>query len=613
MRARAGQTGVESPELHGMAHRRIWSTFIVVVASCLSAWWVMDRKVEQRQLLNPGALASDHFTHWEYPAMLPSGMTVQADDSLPAFLFASGMDSASFIWFVSSAPVFVPSRYAQQRWGGGWLIGEDLDQWEEKPGEMAAHWAPRSPGKNTMTRLPSGELKSRHWMPNEDDRRMSTSWVASQVAPLAPLSPFWTQWFANIADNSKGVWQRARVGAAPAASSWMGHDSLVQLTDGSWIVAEGANGSWMVGIEMADSSRSVGANAHWRAGVQLFSSAGDSLVWEDIGFPNGQVQERSKAQVDADFGSWEQGRKQWGIHAEGDRIVWRKDPTNMAPTPTADARIISVSGPRSREQDAGRLGTVRNHRTDQVMNLMWEPPAVVARASDGSAVWSFEVDAMAAPTVWEVDLFRNRKYQAVIATGQKVHLVDVLGREVKGFPKRWSRGFSAVAVFDYDRNRQYRFLMAAPNGALFNFRREGERTPGWNFTARPGRYITSLAHIRVANKDYIFAGQDDNSVRFLKRSGEDRFDSPLQFPSGQPVVFRLGASLASSTVLFLDSTGLLQERTIGNNEPTGMNGMTRGQAVSLEDRTGDGIPEVVVQIEGGEEIWDARNQRIDSD
>lgn len=586
---------------------------MVVAASGLSAWWVMDRKVEQRQLLNPAALASDRFTHWEYPARLPLGMAVKAGDSLPAFLFASGMDSASFIWFVSSEPVSVSPRYTEQRWGGGWLIGEDLAQWEENPGEMAAHWAPRSPGINTMKRLPNGELKSRHWMPNEDKGRMSTSWVASQVTPLAPLSPFWTQWFANIADNSKGTWQQARVGAAPAVASRMGYDSLVQRTDGSWIMAEGANGSWMVGIEMADSARSVGANAQWRDGVQLFSSAADSLDWEDIGFPNGQVQERSKIEVDADFGRWEQGRKQWGIHAEGDRIVWRSDANSTASTPTADARIMAVTGPRSREQNAGRLGTVRNHRTDQEMNVMWEPPVVVARASDGSAVWSLEVDAMEAPTIWEVDLFRNRKYQAVVATGQKVHLVDVLGRAVKGFPKRWSRGFSAVAVFDYDRNRQYRFLMAAPNGELFNFRREGERTPGWNFTARPGRYITSLAHIRVANKDYIFAGQDDQSVRFLKRSGEDRFDSPLQFPSGKPVVFRLGASLASSTVLFLDSTGLLQERTIGENEPTGMNGLTRGQSVSLEDRTGDGIPEVVVRIEGGEEIWDARNRRIDVD
>ncbi len=573
----------------------------------------MDRKVEQRQLLNPAALASDHFTHWEYPARLPLGVAVEAGDPAQAYLFASGLDSASFIWFVSSEPVSVPPRYSEQRWGGGWLIGEDLARWEENPGEMAAHWAPRSPGKNTLKRLPSGELKSRHWVPNEDDERMSTSWVASQVTPLAPLSPFWIQWFANIAGNSKGAWQQARVGAAPAVASWMGQESLVQRTDGSWIMAEGADGSWMVGIEMADSSRSIGANAQWRDGVQLFSSAGDSLVWEEMGFPNGQVQEGSETEVDADFGWWEQGRKQWGIHAEGDRIVWRKDFTTTAPTPSADERIIAVSEARAMEEDAGRLGTVRNHQTDQVMNVLWEPPMVVARASDGSAVWSLEVDAMETPTVWEVDLFRNRKYQAVVANGQKVHLIDVLGREVKGFPKLWSRGFSAVGVFDYDRNRQYRFLMAAPNGELFNFRREGERTPGWNFTARSGRYITSLAHIRVANKDYIFAGQDDDSVRFLKRSGEDRFDSPLQFPSGQPVVVRLGASLASSTVLFLDSTGLLQERTIGNNEPTGMNGLTMGLSVSLEDRTGDGIPEVVVQIEDGEEIWDARNQRIDRD
>ena len=370
------------------------------------------------------------------------------DHSLPAFLFASGMDSASFIWFVSSAPVFVPSRYAQQRWGGGWLIGEDLAQWEENPGEMAAHWAPRSPGINTMKRLPNGELKSRHWMPNEDKGRMSTSWVASQVTPLAPLSPFWTQWFANIADNSKGAWQRARVGAAPAAASRMGHDSLVQRTDGSWIVAEGANGSWMVGIEMADSARSVGANAHWRAGVQLFSSAGDSLDWEDIGFPNGQVQERSKAQVDADFGSVGTRAKTMGNpRRRRSNCMAAVIPRPRLRRPPRMRGSWRSLGPARREQDAGRLGTVRNHRTDQEMNLMWEPPAVVARASDGSAVWSLEVDAMAAPTVWEVDLFRNRKYQAVVATGQKVHLVDVLGRAVKGFPEALvARVFSGGGV-----------------------------------------------------------------------------------------------------------------------------------------------------------------------
>jgi hypothetical protein len=152
--------------------------------------------------------------------------------------------------------------------------------------------------------------------------------------------------------------------------------------------------------------------------------------------------------------------------------------------------------------------------------------------------------------------------------------------------------------------------MAAPNGELFNFRKEGERTPGWNFKVRPGRYITSLAHVRVSNKDYVFAGQDDGSVRFLKRSGEDRFDSPLQFPSGQIPVFRLGASIESSSVLFFDDDGVIQERTIGTNEAIGMTGLTQGIKVELQDRTGDGIPDVVVHTGRGEEVWDSRNQRI---
>ena len=41
-----------------------------------------------------------------------------------------------------------------------------------------------------------------------------------------------------------------------------------------------------------------------------------------------------------------------------------------------------------------------------------------------------------------------------------------------------------------------------------------------------------------------------------------------------------------------------------------MSRMTRGISVLVEDRTGDGIPEVVVTTAAGEELWDAGNQRL---
>lgn len=52
------------------------------------------------------------------------------------------------------------------------------------------------------------------------------------------------------------------------------------------------------------------------------------------------------------------------------------------------------------------------------------------------------------------------------------------------------------------------------------------------------------------------------------------------------------------------------EQVLGTEEYTGLSRMTRGQSVQVKDRTGDGIPEVVVRTDEGEEWWNARNQRI---
>tara|TARA_B100000767_G_scaffold275737_1_gene314872 strand:- start:9622 stop:11451 length:1830 start_codon:yes stop_codon:yes gene_type:complete len=607
-----------------MPYRRIWSVFIVVAASGLSALWLMDRKVDERQLLDPGSFAPDRFNRWEFPAALPFEVTFEADRGhQSAFLFAMDNDSSSFIWFVRDEPLSLPKGVSKDRWGGGWLIGAVLSNWSESPGEMAAHWAPRSPGKNMLLRKPNGEFESVHWLTDGSSKEMSTSWVDIPNAPLAPLSSFWTNWFLRLTESSNGGWKKVGVGSIPAGSSWMGHDSLMNLTDGSWIMAQTLDGEVMAAIEMADSSRSVGLEGWWRNGLLVFHSGLDSLSWNDIRFPeNDQLHEDERAS-NFDFGFWEEGRELWGVHAGNDRVVWHVESDGASTGQSLMQASRQTSNPLQDNQtsaaeadsdfaelDSKGLGLIQNHRTGKSMELVWEDTEVLAKNSEGAVVWRLEVAAKERPVIWEVDLYRNRKYQAVVASGRKVHVIDALGREVKGFPKQWSQGFSAVAVLDYDRNRQYRFLTAAPNGELFNFRKEGERTPGWNFKPRPGRYITSLEHVRVANKDYIFAGQDDNSVRFLRRSGEDRFDSPLQFPSGQIPVFRLGASLESSTVLFFDSEGVLQERTIGGNTPKGMSGLTQGYSVILEDRTGDGIPEIVVQSKEGEQVWSAGNQRI---
>ena len=135
-------------------------------------------------------------------------------------------------------------------------------------------------------------------------------------------------------------------------------------------------------------------------------------------------------------------------------------------------------------------------------------------------------------------------------------------------------------------------------------------TSGWVFQKLTDRYVVALALLRVGNKDFIYAGLDDGKIKLLKRSGADRYQTEVRMPPHQKPAFRLGQSISSSTVLYVDEAGWVQERTFGTNEAVGMSRMTRGQSVKTEDRDGDGFPEVIVQTPSGEEIWNSRNEKI---
>jgi len=252
---------------------------------------------------------------------------------------------------------------------------------------------------------------------------------------------------------------------------------------------------------------------------------------------------------------------------------------------------------------------VRNHRTKRSMEIAWEEGKVRARDGD-QLIWEVSVSGERMGDAFEVDLYRNGKFQCAFATTDAVHLIDVLGREVQGFPIRPAGGVTAWLLADYDRNRQYRFLVATPTGEVLNYREEGQRTPGWNFKSN-GEAVTHLSHIRVGSKDYLYAGQADSNVRLLSRTGADRMTTAVKVPSSGRPAFRLGGSIESSTVLYIGDGDWVEERTFGSNEAVGMSRRIRGVQVLTEDVTGDGKAEVVViDASGMRTAWNQRNEQV---
>jgi hypothetical protein len=266
---------------------------------------------------------------------------------------------------------------------------------------------------------------------------------------------------------------------------------------------------------------------------------------------------------------------------------------------------VSVQQPTTTA--ARTLGRVRNHRTGGRMEIRWTGREVEA-VEGGARVWAV---ASSAPVsaAFEVDLYRNGKYQTAVAFADGVMLIDVLGQQAPGYPVRVGAPVTALQVVDYDRDGQYRLLIGTRDGRIFNYRDEGAVTPGWTVPRGPAA-VAHLAHLRVANKDFVFVGHADGSVRLLARSGEDRQTTPVRVQAAGPPAFRIAGDIQRTTVLFVDGGGTVRERFLGDGKPTGLDGKLQGESVTTTDRNGDGVPEVVVRSGGKDRVFDARNREV---
>ena len=273
-----------------------------------------------------------------------------------------------------------------------------------------------------------------------------------------------------------------------------------------------------------------------------------------------------------------------------------------------------VVNPVSRVIAHDILGLTRNHRNGSDLDIVWNVDlnAVQAMGSGGEVVWSKILEEGLEPIgmSFEVDLYGNNKYQTAFAVASAIFLVDILGNNVKGFPYQ-ENGITSFAVFDYDHNDKFRFLVANDAGRLYNLRGEGENTPGWNFKVlRNGVSIQQLSHLRVGQSDYIYAGCSDGSVRLLSRNGQLRGSTSVRVNPTFTPAMRLSSTIGKTAVLFIDEQGWVQELTFADAKHVGMSGLAQADKVSLIDMDGDGVEEVVTELNGVRSVYNSRNEKI---
>lgn len=528
---------------------------------------------------NPMLHASDRWTVWRC-------MPDDGDRVRRVFRDAAGLEVIHVLVPAES----LPAGMEQRAWRGGWLQGapEALDVWVEDPGTMAAHWREEPGFDVSLVRTQGGWV----WRGSGTVvwRESGSSMGAGEVWLTSGLPEPW--------------WAGPRGWAPWAKAKWTPEDHLVAagIPMEPWATRWEGGGRYTLEDPLV-----------WRNDVdRLTIEQGWDVEWKEDGIVvNGDP-------------SWAWSRSDAGGQAQFEGATWA-----FSSSPRAGLWSVQASGGMSVDVQApavsmlpavaevvpGTLGAVCNHRTKQDMDVVYDAGKVTALDVDGQEVWSIEADDPI-DGVEDIDIYANGKCQALFCTEEALHLVDVKGREVPGFPLKPRRGtWTAWALVDYDSNRKYRYLLASSaTGLVENKRREGETTPGWNHNPADGVDVQSpvqhIQHLRLGSRDYVYVGREDGQVELLKRNGSPRAQTPVRVHASHPPIFRKGSSLDNTSVLFIDLTGHVREFTLGQGAEVGISGLTRAERLEWRDVDGDGVDDLVTTWHGESIVWDARNNPI---
>ena len=150
-------------------------------------------------------------------------------------------------------------------------------------------------------------------------------------------------------------------------------------------------------------------------------------------------------------------------------------------------------------------------------------------SSSGKTLWTKKLDSPILGSINEVDLLRNGKKQLAFATKNNVYVLDRTGRNVDAFPIKFKDDISqALSIFDYDSNRNYRFLITQGNEVLM-VDSKGKRVKGFKFKKANSDIVLAPQHIRMASKDYILIAEKSGKLNILNRTGKPRLSISKTF------------------------------------------------------------------------------------
>lgn len=224
----------------------------------------------------------------------------------------------------------------------------------------------------------------------------------------------------------------------------------------------------------------------------------------------------------------------------------------------------AVKRPVQRQSLAGRIThrpfPVWDHRNKHYNVLVADDRNVLTLFSpQGEILWDYQMDDRLMGDIQVVDAYRNSKFQYLFNTASKMYLLDILGKDVEGFPLSLPVSASnALVALDYDGRKDYRIFIAGQDGLIRNYDIKGKEVDGWKKPQMNARVSAPIQYLAMYGKDYIIIADEDGEVIMTDRRGDIRVRIRRSFQNAPQSPFFMQRMDGETRIITTDIKGQIR-------------------------------------------------------
>ncbi len=209
------------------------------------------------------------------------------------------------------------------------------------------------------------------------------------------------------------------------------------------------------------------------------------------------------------------------IPAERDSVL----PSPPEKKPEVKAGESPVSG-----SAASRLMTPALSGKISRMVFALKGNVVETYSAGGEKLWAYTLKEDTPAAIFEAGRKGSSEKYYLIAGTRSVVLVDNDGREVKNSAAKLpSNVKGAMALFDYDRTKDYRIIFRGSDQKIYLIGLDGKVLPDWTYPVSENALAGPPEFIRTAGKDFILFSDSKGKLSITDRRGRKRIEVAVGF------------------------------------------------------------------------------------